>query len=99
MPSRFKLIPAVFLILARNNKILLLRRFNTGWEDGNYTLVSGHLNGDESATVAICREAKEEADLIINPNDLEIVHVMHRKTDSVENERIDFYQQFTFHLT
>lgn len=28
---------------------------------------------------------------MINPNDLEVVHVMHRKTDNIDNERVDFY--------
>ncbi len=34
----FKLIPTSHLILLRSNKILLLRRFNTGYEDGNYSV-------------------------------------------------------------
>lgn len=34
------LIPASYLILKQGNKILLSRRENTGYEDGNYSLVS-----------------------------------------------------------
>jgi 8-oxo-dGTP pyrophosphatase MutT (NUDIX family) len=37
------------------------------------------------------REAKEEAGLIIEKKDLEIVHVMQRKKD--DEERIDFFIQ------
>lgn len=33
--ERFKVITAVHLILIENNKILLQRRYNTGYEDGN----------------------------------------------------------------
>ena len=38
--ERFKLVVAVHLLLIENKKILLLRRFNTGYEDGNYSVVA-----------------------------------------------------------
>lgn len=38
--ERFKLVTAVHLILTQNGKILLLRRYNTGYEDGNYSVVA-----------------------------------------------------------
>lgn len=38
--ERFKLVVAVHLILIKNGKILLLRRYNTGYEDGNYSVVA-----------------------------------------------------------
>ena len=47
--ERFKLIPAVFLIFRRGDEVLLLRRANTGYQDGKYGLVAGHLDGDELA--------------------------------------------------
>lgn len=87
--ERFKLIPTSHLILMRDNKILLLRRFNTGYEDGNYSVVAGHLDGNETFIRAMVREAKEEAGIDIKPDDLEIVHVMHRKAPN--EERIDFF--------
>ena len=45
--KRFKLIVAVHLFLLRNDEIILLRRFNTGYEDGNYSLIAGHIDGNE----------------------------------------------------
>ena len=50
--KRFKLIPSVYIILVKDGKTLLLRRQNTGYEDGNYGLVAGHADGDESARAA-----------------------------------------------
>lgn len=90
MPQeRFKLIPAVHLFLFKDNKVLLLRRFNTGYEDGNYSVPAGHLDGGESATMAMVREAKEEAGITIDPKDLQVVHVMHRIKS--REERVDFF--------
>jgi len=46
--ERFILRCATYLLLIKSGKILFQRRFNTGWEDGKYTLISGHLEGDEN---------------------------------------------------
>ena len=54
--NRFKLVVAVHLILIENGKILLLRRYNTGYEDGNYSVVAGHIDGNESVIKAMKRE-------------------------------------------
>lgn len=93
MPKeKFKIVPASYLVLIKNNKILLLRRFNTGYEDGKYSFVAGHLDGNETFKHAMAREAKEEAGIILNPDDLEIIHVMHRKKYNIEKgERIDMF--------
>ncbi len=73
----------------KDNKILLLRRFNTGWMDGYYSLVAGHLDGNESVTEAMKREAKEEALIDIDELDLIPATVLHRKCPDVEY--IDFF--------
>jgi 8-oxo-dGTP diphosphatase len=85
---RFKLILSVYIILAKDGKTLLLRRKNTGYEDGNYGLVSGHADGDEPARVATCREAAEESGLVLRPENLRFAHCMHRRQD---DERIDLF--------
>ena len=89
--DRFKLIPAVYLILIKDNKILLLKRKNTGFEDGNYGLVSGHLDGDEPVYQAMIRETKEEAGIILKKENLEVVQILHRGGRRPPNERIDFF--------
>lgn len=86
--ERFRLRSAVYLILIQDGKVLLSKRKNTGWEDGNYTLVSGHLERGESVINAMVREAKEEAGINVLPGDLEVKVVMHRKANY---EYIDFF--------
>lgn len=90
--SRHTLVSAVHLFLFRNNSVLLLRRYNTGYEDGNYSVIAGHLDGNESITTAMAREAQEEAGIKIDPKDLRVVHVMHRRSPELHYpERIDFF--------
>ena len=87
--ERFKIIPAVYLVLINNNKILLSRRYNTGYCDNNYSFPAGHLDGKETLKQAMIREADEEIGIILNSNDLELIHIMNRKIP--DNERVDFF--------
>jgi 8-oxo-dGTP diphosphatase len=86
MRSRFPV--AVHLLFIRDGNILLLRRFNTGYEDGKYSLVAGHLEAGETVTQTAVREAQEEAGVNIAPENIRVVQVCHRKAD---DERIDFF--------
>lgn len=86
--KRFQMPVAVHLLLIRDGKILLLRRFNTGYEDGNYSIVAGHSDGNEDVKSAMIREAREEAGIEITQNNIQFASVMHRKSD---DERIDFF--------
>jgi len=86
--TRFKLILSIYLILIKDGKVLLLRRANTGYEDGKYGLPAGHVDGNETARVATAREAKEEAGVDVNPEELNLAHCMHRLQ---EDERVDFF--------
>lgn len=86
--ERFKLIVSVYLILIKNKKILLLRRCNTGYEDGNYGLPAGHLEDNEPITEGLCREIREEIGLKLDPKDVSLVHIMHRKEKDI---RVDFF--------
>ena len=40
MTEPFKLISTVYLLLRRDDELLLLRRANTGYQDGRYSLVA-----------------------------------------------------------
>jgi 8-oxo-dGTP diphosphatase len=90
-PERFRAVVAVHLLLLRGEEVLLLRRDNTGYEDGNYSVIAGHLDGNETASQAMVREAMEEAGIVVAPADLRFVHVMHRKEAAAADERIDLF--------
>ena len=88
---------AVHVILAQDDEVLLLRRANTGYEDGNFSVIAGHLDGNEHVIQAAMREAKEEAGIDIRPDQLEIVGIMHRRlrAEPGNPERIDFFVKVT----
>jgi 8-oxo-dGTP diphosphatase len=87
--KRFKLIPSVYALFIKDGKILLLCRFQTGYEDGNYGLVAGHADGNETMRNAMVREAFEESGVNLKPEDLELSVTMHRWCG--DHERIDFF--------
>ncbi len=87
--ERFKLIPSVYALFIRDEKILLSRRFQTGFEDGNYGLVAGHADGRETMRETMAREALEEAGVRIDINDFELVVTMHQWCG--DHERIDLF--------
>ena len=86
--ARFKLVPESHLLLIRDDRILLLRRRNTDYEDGKYSVIAGHMEDGETAREAICREAREEAGIELAPDDLEFAHVVHRAD---RGQRVGFF--------
>jgi len=87
MNTRTPILSAVYLLLRKKNKILLMKRAN-GWMDGYYSLPAGHLDGGETIIHAMLRETYEEIGININENKLKVIYVMHRLTDK---EYIDFF--------
>jgi len=85
---RNKVLVAVHMFFIQDGKVLLLRRYNTGYQDGQYSVVAGHVDAGETVTQAAVREAAEEAGVTINAQDIEVVHVMNRHSD---DERVDFF--------
>ena len=88
--DRFKVITSsyVLLVLPKENKILLSKRFQTGYQDGNYSLPAGHIEDNETLRQALVREAKEEIGIDVKIPDVNLVHVMHRKEKDI---RVDFF--------
>ena len=86
MRTRFPV--TVHLFFFRENQVLLLRRFNTGFRDGEYSVPAGHLEGGEPVMGAAAREAEEEIGVRIEADDIVFSSVMHRLEGE---ERVDFF--------
>ena len=86
--ARFRLVPESHLLLVRDGRILLLKRANTDYEDGKYSVVAGHIEDGETAREAICREAREEAGIELAPDDLAFAQVVHRAD---RGQRVGFF--------
>ena len=89
--ARLPVVAHVFLV--RSGSVLLVRRSDTGFEDGNYGPVGGHLEGGESIRQAAIRECREEIGVEIEPASLEAIGVTHY--DSPTGEGIDFFLSAT----
>ncbi len=88
MPTRLRFPATVHLFFFREDSVLLSRRFNTGYRDGEYSVPAGHLDGNETVRAAAQREAAEEVGVQIDIEDLLFSSVMHRNEG---DERIDFF--------
>lgn len=81
---------AVYGILRKDNKIFLMRRFNTGYKDGFLTLPAGHIEKDELPKETMLRELEEETGLICDFESIIGVYAMHRISDSGRTY-VDYY--------
>ena len=66
--------------------VLLMKRKNTGSNDGEYELPGGHLEENEDIFDAMIREMKEELLLDLKREDIKIIHLMHHYT----GQRLNF---------
>lgn len=89
MKERNKFPISVQVILEKEEQILLMKRKNTGYEDGKYCLPGGHVKANEEIRKAAIREAKEEIGVDININDLELYKILNRKVEK-GGEYVDF---------
>ncbi|RJO79367.1 NUDIX domain-containing protein [Nocardia panacis] len=67
----------VLLLLTRDDTVLLARRRNTGYADGQWNLPSGKLEQHEHVIDAMLRETREEIGLSLSPNDIRMVTSIH----------------------
>jgi 8-oxo-dGTP diphosphatase len=91
--ERFSVKFAVYIIPRRENKVLLALRKSTGYMDGMYSLVSGHVEAGETAEEAMIRETQEEAAVILSNDQLKYVFTMQRlKTDPKDDYLTIFFE-------
>lgn len=93
MEERTLLIAAVYVVLRRGNEILVQQRAGTGYRDGYWAVVAGHVDPGESVHEAAAREAHEEAGVTIDPADLRPLTTIHRfeRGGSQVEQRVDVF--------
>jgi mutator protein MutT len=65
------------IMLRRGNEVLLMQRADTGYLDGFWAVPGGSLDPHETVLQSAVREAREELNVILNPERLSLVHVLH----------------------
>jgi len=83
-PKKFEIRCAVHLFLIVDNKVLIEKRCNRDYCDGQYDVIASHILGGEDVITAIIRTAKTEVNIEIRPEDLEIVQVIHQNSEGIE---------------
>ncbi|GGT57982.1 NUDIX hydrolase [Streptomyces purpureus] len=81
----------VHLYLERDGQVLLgLRHPDSAYGGGCWHVLAGHCEG-EAATACLVREAYEEAGLVIDPADVELVHTLHMKDRPTDPPRVQLF--------
>lgn len=92
MNKRITTAVAVYLILENEkDEILMMRRANTGYQDGMYQTPAGHVESGELPIPALIREAKEETDVDIDPSDVSFGTLGYREKHDETGNRVDIF--------
>lgn len=83
------------LLIIKDNQVLLMKR-NKGQMAGYYALVAGRVDDFETPSIAMIREAGEEAGITIANEDLNFLSVLHRPKAYYKEGRSDIVE-FIFH--
>ncbi len=87
-----KALTGAHILFIRDNHVFLIRRANTGFGDGLYSVPAGHVDDGELIQDAAVREAKEEAGVVVDPTTLSFAHIVHvRKLDPALPDRMQFF--------
>ncbi len=89
--ERNKATTVVYLFLRKDGELLIARRCNTGYQDGNYQVPAGHIDAGELPTEAMIREAKEEIGIDLKETDLRLVHTSFRPKHDETGDRVDYF--------
>jgi len=77
VPPRFHAAVAVYALLTRDGRVLLVRRAGSGFHDGELSLPAGHVEEGEDAVTALVREVHEELRLVLDPAACELALTGH----------------------
>lgn len=94
MIARFQVIPAAYVLLRRDDQVLLQLRQNTSFCNGFWASgAAGHVEQGESVFAAAAREAREELGIDIAMADLQPLTVLHQTGEphGPSGERVDFF--------
>jgi 8-oxo-dGTP diphosphatase len=92
MTERHKVIPAALTIVQDGQGVLLQRRFNTGFRDGEYDATgSGHVEIGETPQQAAARELEEETGLVADQDSLELFHIVTNDFETADRSYIYFF--------
>ena len=92
--DRFQVVPAAYVVLRRDDEVLLQLRRGTGYMDEHWACAAaGHVERGESVLEAALREAREELGVVIASADLVGLTGMHRTNGTGEaiDERVDWF--------
>lgn len=92
--DKYRVRSAAYIIVRKGNEVLLSLRKNTGYMDGQYGLVQGHLESGETIQQAAIREAAEETSIVLTTDQLKFVYLIHR----VSNDPIYTYLDVFFEV-
>jgi 8-oxo-dGTP pyrophosphatase MutT (NUDIX family) len=87
-------VSAVYGLFIKDNKILLTKRCNTGYQDGKYMVPSGHVEVGENYSQALIREVEEEVGVRLKDNEYSFVYIMNRLSDT-KSPRVDVFFKVT----
>lgn len=80
---------ACFVLLRKDNMVAMVLRKNTSWMNGFWGLPAGKVEYGEPYINGAIREAKEEAGVDIDRQDLAFLHIAHRHSED-GNEIMDW---------
>jgi len=101
LPGRTLLVAAAYVVLRRRaagrDEVLLQLRQGTGYRDGHWATLAGHVDLGESVHEAAVREAAEEAGIVVRPDDLRPLVALHRfeRGGPQVEQRIDVFFEAT----
>jgi len=101
LAGRSLLVAASYVVLRRRgpdgDEVLLQRRAGTGYMDGWWSVLAGHVDPGESVHEAAVREAAEESGVVVAPGALRPLTALHRfeRGGPQVEQRVDVFFEVT----